>query len=536
MSANIVLYGCGVRGGQALSYFGSEHIYAFCDGNNALVNTEKHGKRVIDKKLLLKLQTSFVVVITPSPDVSCDIALELDDMGIKDYFFLDELRENKITASDLNNYIGLKNTKGFSRWRDFYEKKNTYYKKQIHFLRDHVDAAKLLPNSGYIRKKQIELLNFAEEFFEFIREINIKPILIDGNLLGFYRNKSYIPWDDDLDFALIRSDYEKLLLFCEENIYAACYDEAREFSEGEAFIPDDILRRNPNKYILVKRHDHLQIMRGTSYEDRQVIDFFALDFFSEGAKIEDLKTYLKNVKKEYSKLDDEKKKFEYSRKKWSSQPYLVDDGPNMFFGMDNMSALHDIENAFFWRKSVIFPLKGGLFENHVFYVPKNPYEYLIHVYKEVGRLPSDVGISIHNEEEIKRKHKYLLNVELYLSNISEIQEWMELYKDLRQRGVYCIYILQERFNGLHGDMLKEAAKILNEHEIEYYDEPYSSVQIVIAAKAALVERQYNTNSMIIEYGSLAHNRKEEINFKWRQTYRLDDMNLLCEDLERYFGR
>ena len=37
-----------------------------------------------------------------------------------------------------------------------------------------------------------------------------------------------MPWDDDIDFGLIRSDYEKLKNYCKENLYTreALYEKA----------------------------------------------------------------------------------------------------------------------------------------------------------------------------------------------------------------------------------------------------------------------------------------------------------------------
>lgn len=55
-----------------------------------------------------------------------------------------------------------------------------------------------------------ELTNILLYFHRFCQEHNLTYSLMSGTLLGAVRHKGFIPWDDDIDVAMPRRDYEKL--------------------------------------------------------------------------------------------------------------------------------------------------------------------------------------------------------------------------------------------------------------------------------------------------------------------------------------
>jgi lipopolysaccharide cholinephosphotransferase len=55
------------------------------------------------------------------------------------------------------------------------------------------------------------LLSIALEFDKICRAHNIRYYMLGGTMLGAVRHKGFIPWDDDMDFGVPRSDYKRLM-------------------------------------------------------------------------------------------------------------------------------------------------------------------------------------------------------------------------------------------------------------------------------------------------------------------------------------
>ena len=57
---------------------------------------------------------------------------------------------------------------------------------------------------------QQELLNMLKWFDGFCRDNNLQYFAVGGTLLGAVRHNGFIPWDDDIDVAMPRPDYDRL--------------------------------------------------------------------------------------------------------------------------------------------------------------------------------------------------------------------------------------------------------------------------------------------------------------------------------------
>ena len=62
-----------------------------------------------------------------------------------------------------------------------------------------------------LRELHSEYMLLMDDFHEFCVKNNLRYYMVGGTLLGAIREKGFIPWDDDVDFAMPRPDYERFI-------------------------------------------------------------------------------------------------------------------------------------------------------------------------------------------------------------------------------------------------------------------------------------------------------------------------------------
>ena len=105
---------------------------------------------------------------------------------------------------------------------------------------EHFETEPINVYYGKIDKiRQLELETLIE-VDKICREHNIKYFLAGGTMLGAVRHKGFIPWDDDVDIAMLPGEYEKFLKVCPENLSVERFYQTTNLEPESLYIHDKI--------------------------------------------------------------------------------------------------------------------------------------------------------------------------------------------------------------------------------------------------------------------------------------------------------
>jgi len=121
-----------------------------------------------------------------------------------------------------------------------------------------------------LRTVQLIELEMLIEVDRICKKCNIKYNIIAGTALGAVRHGGFIPWDDDADIALLRSEYEKFKEACKTELDTSrFYFQDHNTTKGYRWGYGKI-RRKGTKFIR-QNQEHMPYSQGV------FIDIFPLD-------------------------------------------------------------------------------------------------------------------------------------------------------------------------------------------------------------------------------------------------------------------
>ena len=143
-----------------------------------------------------------------------------------------------------------------------------------------------------LRKLQLTELDILIEIDKICKENNIQYFLIGGTLLGAVRHKGFIPWDDDIDVGMIRSDYEKFIDLClNKNVLGEKYFLHCNESDENYFIPFVKVKKNNTTFAeenidalakgIVNLDKHIENMQNFGINVVVTLNAFATDTEAE---------------------------------------------------------------------------------------------------------------------------------------------------------------------------------------------------------------------------------------------------------------
>ena len=113
-------------------------------------------------------------------------------------------------------------------------------------------------------------LEILQRFVEVCEDYQLKYWIVDGTLLGAVRHHGFIPWDNDIDVAMPRADYNKLLEIGPTVFQAPLFFQT-PISENARYFSTFVKIRNVNGTAASREEYDLGINCGT------FIDIFCLD-------------------------------------------------------------------------------------------------------------------------------------------------------------------------------------------------------------------------------------------------------------------
>ncbi len=238
-------------------------------------------------------------------------------------------------------------------------------------------SAKTFPKAkGELRNLQLANACVLRIFDKILNKNNLTYWLDHGTLLGSIRHKGYIPWDDDIDIAMPRKDYEKV----RNQIYKEFEELGFELNQGEGYKKQILRFLYKNSALQIDIFPHETYYKKTNKEEKQELYKSISDCYNTFYK----KFPQEDLRSDKIKFDiNELLKFQ-NEIVYKNNPSI--EGGTIFNGCEFLT--YAKPEIYDWED--IYPLKKREFEGYKFNIPNNYDKYLTQMYGDYMSLPKKV--------------------------------------------------------------------------------------------------------------------------------------------------
>lgn len=239
-----------------------------------------------------------------------------------------------------------------------------------------------------LRKLQLIQIDMLKEFDRVCRENDIKYILAAGTLLGAVRYGKFIPWDDDIDVKMLRSEYEKFCLIANKNLNPDVFFQTAQTDEHYLWYYGK-LRKHGTKMVRLGQ-ETLKMHNGV------FIDIFPCDSVPERKVAKGFRNAVATVSRKilYSRIGKAMAKTKLEKIWWTLVSYIPQGvSYNLFEMLQKMfpeeknelvgcMGYHNGPDCKGLKKSWFTDVIEMKFEGEMYFVPRDWDGFLCHNYGE----------------------------------------------------------------------------------------------------------------------------------------------------------